>query len=84
MKILCKKTHDRSIGSDIYTFIEGKWYELTTRPQFYEPDYLGYYIIKHPDYLNEGGFVVSKLFLQTRFVTPAEWRDKQIDSILND
>jgi hypothetical protein len=83
MKILCKKTHDRFSGS-YFTFNKGEWYELITRPEFYEPDFLGYYNVKHPDYHSQTGFVVSKLFLQTRFVTPAEWRDKQIESILND
>ena len=79
---MCKKTHKRLLGFDYYTFNKGEWYELITR-DFYDSDTLGYYTVKHPEYLNQG-FIVSKLFLQTRFFTPAEWREIQIDSILND
>ena len=81
-KILCTQTHNRLIVGQYHTFYEGEWYELTIN-NYYQPDVLGYYKIIHP--LNKGnGCNVSKLFLGTRFLTVAKWREHQINSILND
>ena len=80
MKILCDKTHERISEGGKCTFRKGSWYELTAH-EYYETDVVGYYTITHP---KKGKFNVSRVFLNSRFVTPAKWREIQIDSILSD
>lgn len=70
MMLMCKKDHQRTTDGKKYQFKSGNFYYVKDNN------------IKHPKHKHY--FYGSSLFIKTRFVDLAEWRDIQINSILED
>ena len=75
-KIRCIRTHERIFNGSRITFYEGDFYDLIKIH--------GYYTISFSLYGKENQLNASELFFKKRFLLLSEWRDKQIDSILED